>query len=109
MQIQEQEKAERQHYQLTEQYIQTLRYWKHDYQNHLAVIMELNNTENYEKLKEYIKQLAKEPAESLPLVSSGNSILDAVISDKLLLAKKQNISFEHQIYLPEHKVSLSDT
>lgn len=108
MQIQEQEKAERQHYELTEQYIQTLRYWKHDYQNHLAVISKLNNTKNYEKLSLYVNQLTTETTKTLSLVSSGNSIVDAVVSAKLLLASKQNITFTYQIYLLEEELPLSD-
>lgn len=108
MQIQEQEKAERQHYQLTEQYIQTLRYWKHDYQNHLSVIKELSNTKNYKKLTDYIEQLSKETKETMCLVSTGNSILDAIVSAKRLLAEKHNINFSYQIYLPAENIPLSD-
>jgi len=108
MQIQEQEKAEQQHYQLTEQYIQTLRYWKHDYRNHLSVIGELNHTGNYEKLTDYITQLTKETKKDMCLVSTGNSILDAIVSAKLLLAKKYNIIFTYQIFLPEGNLPLSD-
>lgn len=108
MQIQEQEKAERQHYQLTEQYIQTLRYWKHDYKIHLSVIRELNYTGNYEKLTDYITQLTKETKKDMCLVSTGNSILDAILSAKLLLAEKYNILFSYQIHLPEIDLPLSD-
>lgn len=108
MQIHEQEKSERQHYELTKQYIQTLRYWKHDYQNHLAVISKLNNAKNYEQLNLYINQLTTETAKNLPLVSSGNSIVDAVVSAKLHHASEQNITFSYQIYLLEMELPLSD-
>lgn len=108
MQMQEQEKAEQQNHQLTEEYIKTLRYWKHDYQNHLSVIHKLNQKKDYVKLNDYVNQLTKEANEVIPLVSTGNSILDAIISAKLLLARKYNISFTYQIYLPQKELPLSD-
>lgn len=108
MKINEQENAERKHYHLIEDYIQTLRYWKHDYQKHLEVMKELSANKNYEKLNSYISQLTEEFTGNIQFVSTGNSILDAIVSSKLITAQKNKIFFTYKIYLSNGLLPLSD-
>ncbi|MBQ3599982.1 MAG: GHKL domain-containing protein [Lachnospiraceae bacterium] len=108
MQEKERTRAEHEQLQLTQDYIHTLRVWKHDYKNHLVVIQSLLQAKNYETLSSYLTQLSNEDVEDLTNVSTGNSIVDSVVSSKLIIAKQRNIKFTYHIYLPDKSFSISD-
>ena len=80
---------------------QILRNWKHDYQNHIDVMWNLLQNSQYNELSDYMHKFYSEIPDSSFLISTGNTILDAVISMKFILAKQKNISFQYQIVLPD--------
>lgn len=79
----------------------TLRNWKHDYQNHIDIIWNLSQNKKYTELSDYIRNFHSALPDSSFLVSTGNAVLDAIISMKFLTAKQNNISFHYQIILPD--------
>ncbi len=85
----------------------TLRNWKHDYQNHIDIMWNLSQNKKYNELSEYIRSFYSALPDSSFLVSTGNAVLDAVISMKFLTAKQKNISFHYQIILPDTFAELS--
>lgn len=88
IQNREWEKLEQQQYLMIKEQIQALRIWKHDFQSHLGIIQELAKSEGKENLSQYISQYSKEFSETMNFASTGNSILDAIISSKLCTAQK---------------------
>ena len=80
---------------------QILRSWKHDYQNHIDVMWNLLQNSQYKELSDYMHKFYSKIPDFSFLISTGNTILDAVVSMKLILAKQKNISFQYQIVLPD--------
>lgn len=90
------------------QSINCLRTWKHDYQNHLTAIDGFLDREDTAGLKAYLETLRKEIPENFFVVSSGNPVVDAIVTNKYNRAKQYQIEFWHTIFLPEHFM-LGDT
>lgn len=108
IQNREWEKLEQQQYLMIKEQIQTLRIWKHDFQSHLGIIQELAKSEDKENLSQYISQYSKEFSETMNFASTGNSILDAIISSKLCTAQKNKIKFNYKIYLPDNEIPIDN-
>lgn len=90
------------------QSITCLRTWKHDYQNHLIAIDGFLDRQDITGLKAYLETLRKEIPENFFVVSSGNPVVDAIVTNKYNRAKQYQIKFLHTIFLPEHFM-LKDT
>lgn len=106
--IKEHEKIEQQQYFLVKEQVHTLRVWKHDFQSHLTIIQELAKSGKNENLIQYIAQFQKEFIESISFASTGNPVLDAILSSKLFEAQKNKISFDYKVYLPDSVFPLDD-
>lgn len=90
---------EKKHYQTINTTILALRNWRHDYKTHLQVILNLVECKKYDDLSKFVTQLEAELTRTTRLVSTGNSILDALLSVKILEMKKENIDLSYEIYL----------
>lgn len=99
---------EKQQLSLFTETVQMLRVWKHDEHHHLAVLEELLHNQKYQETEEYIHTINEEFTSSSFGIFTGDSILDAVISAKMLIMQNNNIRFDHSIYLPE-KLPLDHT
>ncbi len=87
--------------------IQALREWKHDYKQHISVIRQLLQEENYEALKAYCVKLQQEQKEVGELIVSGNTAIDALLSNKFMIAKSHHIRTDYEITIsPE--ISIED-
>lgn len=104
----EREMIEQQQYLLVKEQMQTLRIWKHDFQSHLNIIQELAKSGKNENLIQYITQFQKEFIASISFASTGNPVVDAVLSAKLFEARKNKISFDYKVYLPDAVFPLDD-
>ena len=101
--------ANQQKYEITEQHndeilkiYSSIREWRHDYANHMmAVIAFLENPggADIEKAVEYIRTLDEKIKPSPTTVSTGNYIVDAIVSAKLALAQSSGTRFEYNIVL----------
>lgn len=85
---------------LSTQAMQNIRSWKHDYKNHMITLTALAKQERYSDLLEYLKKLQENLPDYFINVCSGNTAIDAIVTNKLLLAKQAGISFHHMILLP---------
>ncbi len=101
LEIQQAQQIEEHQYELVSNNVQMLRVWKHDSRQHLSVIEKLISSENYEDAITYIHDINQDFVKTQFGIFTGNSILDAVISTKIISIRRYDIKFEHSIYLPE--------
>jgi len=80
---------------------ESLAQWKHDYQGQLRLIGALIEQEDYSELKQFAADLISDLPSSASLLFSGNRTMDAVISLRMIDAKRQNIRFETTLFLPD--------
>lgn len=92
---------EQKQYEFLQTSVSTIRNWKHDYHNHLLVLQNLLDTEQYEESKSYIHQLVGNCINTEWNITTGNHTLDAIVGMKIVQMKEQKISFRHTIYLPD--------
>jgi two-component system, LytTR family, sensor histidine kinase AgrC len=81
--------------------------WKHDYQNHMEVLQNFLKNKQYQEMEEYLSQMNTEIGPSMQIHYSGNSVVDAVLSNKLFLAKNKGIQVNSVAVLPG-KLLISD-
>ena len=70
---------------------QTLRAWRHDYHNHMQAIKALLSMGKKEELSEYLDNLEKDLDSIDIAIRTGNVGLDAILSSKVSIARKNNI------------------
>ena len=95
------QQIEKQQFELFSNTVQVLRVWKHDSKQHFSVIHELIRNKKYEDAATYINTINEDFETSQFGIFTGNSVLDAVISTKLISIRENEIQFSHSIYLPK--------
>ena len=70
---------------------QTMRAWRHDYHNHMQAIKALLSMGKKEELSEYLDNLEKDLDSIDIAIRTGNVGLDAILSSKVSIARKNNI------------------
>ncbi len=80
----------------------SLRKWKHDYSNHLAVIHELIETKSYAQLNQYVVQQRESLPKTFPIINTGHNIIDAILTDKYTIAQSEHINFIYSVFLPKY-------
>ncbi len=86
---------------------QDLREMKHDYHNHLLVMQEFVKTRSYDQLETYLGQLNQNYEQVERAVNTGCTALDAIIYNKMILAKHHGISFTSEVMLTK-PIAVSD-
>lgn len=99
--------AEQQQYDLMVSTTESLSEWKHDYQGQLRLISALIEQEKYAELKQFCGQMDSALPASACILCSGNRTIDAVISLRIMEARRHNICFDTQLYLP-NEIPLKD-
>lgn len=79
----------------------TLRTWKHDFRNHLQVIRGLMLDDATDDAILFLDKIYGEIEQNATFLCSGDSILDVIVSSKIIAARNQGIRFEHEIHLEE--------
>ena len=64
--------------------------WRHDFHNYLEVLQFYSETGNHAGLQKYIGEMQKDYRETLSLIATGNSAIDAILSSKQLIAHSQS-------------------
>lgn len=100
-------KWENAHFKNVKDTYQALRSWKHDFQNHLEVLNTYLNNKNYTEMEKYLAQISGEIEPLLHLYYTGNTVADAVLSNKLFIAHAKGIRVNASLVLPE-KLGISD-
>lgn len=77
-----------------------IRGWKHDYKNQLQVLSTMLQQKQYDESLLYVNELLSSSDMIKPVFSSGNPILDAVLSLKYYTMEHKGIRFENSVYLP---------
>lgn len=80
---------------------ESLREVKHDTQKHLEVIRSLAEQGDVNELMDYIDHYADSLRTLHNLISTGNTAIDYVVSERMQRAAKEGISFTHKIITPE--------
>lgn len=80
---------------------QALRSWKHDFENHLDLINMLVDQNNLIELKKYISEITTETGPFRHLYYTGNSVIDAILSNKLFIAHSKGIQIKSSVFFPE--------
>lgn len=80
---------------------QTMRAWRHDYHNHMQAIKALLSMGKKEELSEYLDNLEKDLDGIDIAIRTGNVGLDAILSSKVSIARKNNIEVNCTAKVPQ--------
>ena len=80
---------------------QTMRAWRHDYHNHMQAIKALLEMKKMEELSDYLDNLEKDLDSIDIAIRTGNVGLDAILSSKVSIARKNDIEVNCTAKVPE--------
>ncbi len=80
---------------------QTMRAWRHDYHNHMQAIKALLSMGKKEELSDYLDNLEKDLDSIDIAIRTGNVGLDAILSSKVSIARKNNIEVNCTAKVPD--------
>ena len=86
---------------------QTMRAWRHDYHNHIQSIKAMIAMQKAEELSEYLDNLEKDLDSIDIAIRTGNVGLDAILSSKVSVARKNNIEVNCTAKVPD-SLTVSD-
>ena len=85
---------------------QTMRAWRHDYHNHIQSIKAMIAMQKFEELDAYLATLEQDLDSIDIAIRTGNVSLDAILSSKVSIARKNNIEVNCTANVPsELKIS----
>ena len=80
---------------------QTMRAWRHDYHNHMQSIKALIEMDKMKELSEYLDNLEKDLDSIDIAIRTGNVGLDAILSSKVSIARKNDIEVNCTAKVPQ--------
>ncbi len=80
---------------------QTMRAWRHDYHNHMQSIKAMLEMGKKQELAEYLDNLEKDLDSIDIAIRTGNVGLDAILSSKVSIARKNNIDVNCTAKVPQ--------
>ena len=86
---------------------QTMRAWRHDYHNHMQAIKALLSMGKKEELSDYLDNLEKDLDSIDIAIRTGNVGLDAILSSKVSIARKNDIEVNCTAKVPAN-LKISD-
>lgn len=92
--------GERELAQFTDNALEELRCIRHDLKNQYTYMQILLDTEQYDVLKDYFRNLSDNLPVQLTAVDCGNRAVNTVLNMEIAKAKKENIRVEHQLVVP---------
>lgn len=84
-----------------------VRGWRHDYRNHINNMKIQLSEGNYDKLSDYLNELADDLDTVDTVIKTGNVMADAILNSKLNVAEKMNIKLNVKVNVPD-KLPMSD-
>lgn len=84
-----------------------VRGWRHDYRNHINNMKIQLSEGNYDKLSDYLNELADDLDTVDSVIKTGNVMADAILNSKLNVAEKMNIKLNVKANVPD-KLPMSD-
>jgi len=86
-----------------------LRTWRHEYKNNLLALHALIKSKALKKALEYIDKINGESVREVTLLQTGNTVLDAVVSSKLMFAQSRGIEVTIQsVYSKIYNIDNND-
>lgn len=79
-----------------------VRGWRHDYRNHINNMKIQLSEGNYDKLSDYLNELADDLDTVDTVIKTGNVMADAILNSKLNVAEKMNIRLNVKANVPEN-------
>ena len=79
---------------------QEVRRFKHDLSNQLLILKNYLDSGNVREGQEYLAILTQSFEKMIPLIDTGNSALDTLLSSKKTLAESKDISFNMKVQIP---------
>ena len=86
---------------------QTMRAWRHDYHNHIQSIKAMIAMQKFEELDKYLDTLEADLDNIDIAIRTGNVGLDAILSSKVSIARKNNIEVNCTAKVPQN-LKISD-
>ena len=81
--------------------IAELRYLKHDIYNHLNALNTLLSNQDYIEAQHYIHELSDSIESDHYILTSGNSTMDSILTNKFIQCKSSGIKVNYSVFLPE--------
>jgi sensor histidine kinase YesM len=81
-----------------------LRTWRHEYNNNLTALRALIESNSLERALAYIDKIGSNTCRDVALLQTGNPVLDAVVSSKLLYARSQDIEVSIHAMYPKNNI-----
>ncbi len=75
--------------------------FRHDWKNHMLLLQEMLEKEEYEKAEGYFKELTAATPKSVHKIATGNELLDMVLSTKMELLEENEITLQCKGVLSE--------
>lgn len=79
-----------------------IRGWRHDYRNHINNMKIQLNEGNYDKLSDYLGELADDLDTVDTVIKTGNVMADAILNSKLSVAQKLNVRLNVKAAVPDN-------
>lgn len=105
--MQIQSEIEKKQYEQIVNSISELRYMKHDMNNHLHTLSSLIANGSFSDVNNYINELTNSINTTYYYLSSGNSAVDSIITNKLIQCKEAQITVNYTVHIP-NKIPVSD-
>lgn len=99
--LKEQAHAYEKELQMQQEKTDEMKAFRHDIKHHLTQMRALNDTGKVKQLDEYIKAVAENLQETVPMNYTGNLGVDGVLNYMLQKAKEKGISVESRVIIPE--------
>ncbi len=77
-----------------------IRGWRHDYRNHIQVLMALADKGDLEAIKKYLDELNLDLNTVDTVIKTGNAMADAILNSKISLAKSKEIEVDADAHIP---------
>lgn len=100
--------AQAKHFEKVRESDAEMRRLRHDMKNHVLCMNELYRLEKYKELGEYLKQLCNTITKIQAPVTTGNEIVDAIISEKAEEAKQHKVKLQVEGDFKELNISAMD-
>lgn len=89
------------HFAEVESTYKKMRGWRHDYHNHIGVMIAHLKLKELDKLEDYLTLLNDDLTKVDAVIKSGNIMVDAILNTKLSVMKENNIKVNIKTYVPK--------
>ena len=95
------------HYAEVENMYRKMRGWRHDYRNHIQMLLTLMHDQEYDKVTAYLENLGEDLNTVDTVMKTGNIMADAIINSKISLAAANEIPVDATASIPV-RLQISD-